>query len=1068
MTILTVHVTDVWMALPDMVVVKVRDQEVVKYAPVLLGAPDASAVGATVQRTNPATGASEYCVVVGIDKMYLKFGDKYPTVFADRTKLDDPTKWATIGGRTVTAVYRKSKPFDQCNGMTPGTLNSATFEHQCFLQLDGNLSQGGPYNIICTGAGFTATTFTFSENTTRCEFVHNTQLGHRPNDGYKRAAFSMWIPGYGTHGRIDLATELGSTAWEVIDASNSVVLSGNFTLKASPDASTPILASSKTQFISSADATTNILTVSPTAGAIQTGDMVIAHNHPAQSYVLPGGLTHGTKYYIRQLSTSTCTLHPTAADAFANTNIVDITSAGSGSLKGYLTEQFIYPSTTATPRVISAITLANPAVVTSTAHGLSMGDLLFCKRIAGMTQLEGKILKVKTVPSADTITCLVLGSSSGRFDSDLNTASGFSAFSGTGIYPAHNNELVPGYYDNQAATYVYEIDYTALTTPGTYRIRIPGLGVGDSFRINEGVYHTALKTQMKGIYNGLCGYALDPAIGGVSRPVMGRDGANQYNVVKESLCPGFFADEQGMYGVISGSAMVNTSTWLRAETTMGAAITATGFGGGWSDAGDVDWHVGIHCFADYRLLEYGYLRLPSASRDVKMGFPDLTDLFDPTTYAGTDALGDAVAIGLTHIEPLRASQKVDGRVYGGFAYGVDSSNTSTSIPPYLTHLPFAVHAADPYANFVYAGVAAKASQIFTAKGFTALAAMWKASAELAYDWADDLYADYLAHKDDGNNLANATLIQAYFIGKLNMKVNGGWSDATFNTHMTVMFGSWMSKPKQFAASVLMNINGPTSIYADYLATFATGAITEPTAIWEVANAAVPPGVSAQVANYHGISLTAGYANNRSVLDTVTDDFIPGNAHVTMANGKSLWVLGGNDYIFQELIKTVAPANMQTNTLHKMIQGGVSWNMGANQENMCATVGLGNRHPVVLHREREAMGLESIGWPGIVCFTWWESNNSGIAVQNFANNDSAVNYTQNAAITYPHKLIEPDYRSFPPFEAHWANTFVIYHTEFGGAQGLQNIQANLWLHAADGNTDTETPSTSTGKWLGLQF
>jgi hypothetical protein len=47
---------------------------------------------------------------------------------------------------------------------------------------------------------------------------------------------------------------------------------------------------------------------------------------------LPAPLSDSAPYFARVLSTTTFTLHPTKADALANTNIVNITTAGSGAL----------------------------------------------------------------------------------------------------------------------------------------------------------------------------------------------------------------------------------------------------------------------------------------------------------------------------------------------------------------------------------------------------------------------------------------------------------------------------------------------------------------------------------------------------------------------------------------------------------------------------------------------------------------------------------------------------------------------------------------------------------------
>lgn len=49
---------------------------------------------------------------------------------------------------------------------------------------------------------------------------------------------------------------------------------------------------------------------------------------------LPGGLAAETVYYVRAVDANTLTLHPTYADAIAGTNVVDITSAGSGGSFG--------------------------------------------------------------------------------------------------------------------------------------------------------------------------------------------------------------------------------------------------------------------------------------------------------------------------------------------------------------------------------------------------------------------------------------------------------------------------------------------------------------------------------------------------------------------------------------------------------------------------------------------------------------------------------------------------------------------------------------------------------------
>jgi hypothetical protein len=72
-----------------------------------------------------------------------------------------------------------------------------------------------------------------------------------------------------------------------------------------------------------ADAATDRLTC--TAHGIATGTAVDVWSDGT----LPAPLAAGTVYYVRVVDANTLTLHPTAADASANTNIVNITTTGS-------------------------------------------------------------------------------------------------------------------------------------------------------------------------------------------------------------------------------------------------------------------------------------------------------------------------------------------------------------------------------------------------------------------------------------------------------------------------------------------------------------------------------------------------------------------------------------------------------------------------------------------------------------------------------------------------------------------------------------------------------------------
>ncbi|MEO6709308.1 MAG: phage tail tube protein [Planctomycetota bacterium] len=59
-------------------------------------------------------------------------------------------------------------------------------------------------------------------------------------------------------------------------------------------------------------------------------------------------------------------------------------------------------SALAAGKTITGISKANPAVVTATAHGLAIGDVVKLSEINGMTELDGQEFVVGTVPTANT------------------------------------------------------------------------------------------------------------------------------------------------------------------------------------------------------------------------------------------------------------------------------------------------------------------------------------------------------------------------------------------------------------------------------------------------------------------------------------------------------------------------------------------------------------------------------------------------------------------------------------------------------------------------------------------
>lgn len=81
--------------------------------------------------------------------------------------------------------------------------------------------------------------------------------------------------------------------------------------------------------VSSVDTGTETITTTATHG-FTTGDAVRVRVTPGGTII--AGLSASTIYYARAPSTTTLTLHPTSSDASGNTNTVNLTSAGSGTI----------------------------------------------------------------------------------------------------------------------------------------------------------------------------------------------------------------------------------------------------------------------------------------------------------------------------------------------------------------------------------------------------------------------------------------------------------------------------------------------------------------------------------------------------------------------------------------------------------------------------------------------------------------------------------------------------------------------------------------------------------------
>jgi microcystin-dependent protein len=144
--------------------------------------------------------------------------------------------------------------------------------------------------LLCDGAAVSRTTYSALLAVVGDTYKRFTTLATRTSD---------------TAGTIDLGAGHGITA-------GTDTLTLRFALAAST--------------ISAVNTTTDVITTSA-SHFLDTGDKV----RVSSTATLPTGLIAATDYYVRVLSTTTFTLHPTLADAVGNTNMVNLTGAGTGT-----------------------------------------------------------------------------------------------------------------------------------------------------------------------------------------------------------------------------------------------------------------------------------------------------------------------------------------------------------------------------------------------------------------------------------------------------------------------------------------------------------------------------------------------------------------------------------------------------------------------------------------------------------------------------------------------------------------------------------------------------------------
>ncbi|WP_404425023.1 glycoside hydrolase family 9 protein [Nibricoccus sp. IMCC34717] len=315
----------------------------------------------------------------------------------------------------------------------------------------------------------------------------------------------------------------------------------------------------------------------------------------------------------------------------------------------------------------------------------------------------------------------------------VDATSGATVYSGTIAFrkAANNQETgqaltTPG--DNFLGSAVWECNFSSFTTPGTYRLSVPGLGCSYPFPLQADAYRQAFSAAMKGLYNNRSGIALETPYTKIPRPA-------PHNV---KLTPGFagrlkytttrFFDTDAEVPSDSAKAAQAKAKW---EAGAKGALTDTW--GWYQDAGDWDGYFTHINIPNYLLALYQLY--PTKFSDGELNIPESTN--------GIPDLVDEGAWLPRFFQRLRAELKAKGwgtggvgsRVFGDF-WGEDTPNAIVRGSWQDTTRDWYVTGEDAFSTYRYAACAAQLAEIFEALGKPDPAGVnWRTEATESYAWA---------------------------------------------------------------------------------------------------------------------------------------------------------------------------------------------------------------------------------------------------------------------------------------------------------------------------------------------
>lgn len=265
--------------------------------------------------------------------------------------------------------------------------------------------------------------------------------------------------------------------------------------------------------------------------------------------------------------------------------------------------------------------------------------------------------------------------------------------------------------DNDLPAPLYQLDFSAFNTPGTYRVVVPGLGTSFPFAINQNVWEIAARNAATGFYNQRSGLDL---VAPYTRRPMPRTmhPADGFKVHKTDASifydPTQWDNTKGL-----GNAFKRIQASILEDETEPNAW------GGWHDAADYDRSI----------LPQGHMRAVHAMLDVYESNPTYFKQLKFNLPENGNAIPDIIDEALWCTDLFLRIQQPDG----GVPSAVESIE-HPSEPGWLVKQPTAITPSSPQTCWLYAAAAAQMSLVLE-KYDPARAKTYRDSALRAMDWA---------------------------------------------------------------------------------------------------------------------------------------------------------------------------------------------------------------------------------------------------------------------------------------------------------------------------------------------